>query len=631
MSNSDNLFRLISTYTKASPLIVRCFCVVIATLLCATQALAVTIPAGTFYFDNSLTKYSQVKFVYGRDDRNESYIVSMTPHEGDIWKITFAESGDNMYRYTFAATTLPDGMIANTFSTLKNNISNARGEYRTATTDAQIIVGAVYTPTSGDNWAQGSWKLPQVSSYGYSGTLPVMFINTDSGNEITSRDEYVTATYYIDNLGLEGFSAIGSADAPLTLQVRGRGNYTWTGFDKKPYRLKFDAKAKPLGMNSSKHFVLLAHADDNMAFLRNTVGFELSRRLGLAYTPAQQPVELVINGSYRGLYMLTENIRIAKDRVNIFEMLDEATDDVTGGWLTEIDNYDDPAQIKLTEGNGETLRITYHSPEILSSEQEQFLTQQMNAINDAIYTSDKSSQEWEKLVDIDALARFYIVQEIMDNAESFHGSCYIHRDQGEDKKWTFGPVWDFGNSYHRGTNKFIYTDPPFGQSWIGEIAKFPRFQNTVTYLWRKFLGENYESLDAFINSFIAQISTAAAYDAQRWPSYGSSNVSGCTANFKNMLGQKVSWLTNQWGDANSIAVTEADAQATIYAQAGGIAIASESNIAQVVVYTTDGRVVASLAPNQPTCSISCPDGIYVVSVTLQGGKYIVNKAIVNSL
>ena len=106
MSNSDNLFSLISTYTKASPHIVRCFCVVIATLLCATQALAVTIPAGTFYFDNSLTKYSQVKFVYGRDDRNESYIVSMTPHERDIWKITFA------------ATTLPDGMIANTFSTL---------------------------------------------------------------------------------------------------------------------------------------------------------------------------------------------------------------------------------------------------------------------------------------------------------------------------------------------------------------------------------------------------------------------------------------------------------------------------------------------------------------------------------
>ena len=463
-----------------------------------------------------------------------------------------------------------------------------------------------------------------------SGTLPVLHISTEGNAPITSKETYLNATFYLDALGLEGYESFGSAESPLTMQIKGRGNYTWTGFDKKPYRIKFDAKAKPLGMNSSKHFVLLAHADDNMAFLRNTVGFELSRRLGLAYTPAQQPVELVINGTYRGLYMLTENIRIAKDRVNIFEMLDEATDDVTGGWLTEIDNYDDPAQIKLTEGNGETLRITYHSPEILSSEQEQFLTQQLNAIDDAIYTSDKSSQEWEKLVDIDALARFYIVQEIMDNAESFHGSCYIHRDQGEDKKWTFGPVWDFGNSYHRGTNKFIYTDPPFGQTWIGEIARFPRFQSIVTALWRKFLGESYESLDSFIDSFIGQISTAAAYDAQRWPSYGNSNVSSCASDFKNMLGQKVSWLTGKWGEANSIAVTEADAQATVYAQAGGLAIAADANIAQVVVYTTDGRVAASLAPNQPTCSIACPDGIYVVDITLQGGRHIVAKAVAAS-
>ena len=626
----NNLFSLFGATATASRAILRSLVAVVGAVLCAISAFAVDIPAGTFYFDNSLTKYSQVKFVYGRDDSNESYVVSMTQHQGDIWRITFAETAKNMYRYTFAATTLDDGKVNNNFSTLKNLISNARGEYRTATTDQQIIVGGVYTPTSGDNWAQGAWKLPQASPYGYSGTLPVMFINTDSGNEITSRDEYVTATYYIDNLGLDGYTSIGSADAPLTLQVRGRGNYTWTGFDKKPYRLKFDAKAKPLGMNSSRHFVLLAHADDNMAFLRNTVGFELSRRLGLNYTPNQQPVELVINGTYRGLYMLTENIRIAKDRVNIFEMEDNATDDVTGGWIVEIDNYDDPAQIKITEGNGETLRITYKTPEILSTEQHNYLTQQMNAIDDAIYVADKASQQWEQLVDIDTLARFYIVQEIMDNAESFHGSCYIHRDRGADKKWVFGPVWDFGNSFHRGTDKFIYTDPPFGQTWIGEIARFPRFQSVVTALWRKFLGESYESLDSFIDSFIGQISTAAAYDAQRWPSYGNSNVSSCASDFKNMLGQKVSWLTGKWGEANSIAVTEADAQATVYAQAGGLAIAADANIAQVVVYTTDGRVAASLAPNQPTCSIACPDGIYVVDIMLQGGRHIVAKAVAAS-
>ena len=173
-------------------------------------------------------------------------------------------------------------------------------------------------------------------------------------------------------------------------------------------------------MNKSKHFALLAHADDQMAFLRNTVGFELSRRLGLKYTPAQQPVEVVLNGDYIGLYFLTETIRIANDRVNIVEQPDSATDAsvIIGGWLVEIDNYDEASQVRITEGNGETLRFTYKSPEILSSQQERYLKSQMVATNSAIYSTDKNSETWEHYIDIDSLARFYIVQEIMDNAES---------------------------------------------------------------------------------------------------------------------------------------------------------------------------------------------------------------------
>ena len=120
----------------------------------------------------------------------------------------------------------------------------------------------------------------------------------------------------------------------------------------KPYRLKFDEKVKPLGMKKSRHFVLMANADDNLAFLRNTVGLQLSRMIGLAYTPWQEPVEVVLNGDYIGLYMLTEKIRVAKNRVNIVEQADLATDpdSITGGWLFEIDNYSEEGQVTITEG-----------------------------------------------------------------------------------------------------------------------------------------------------------------------------------------------------------------------------------------------------------------------------------------
>ena len=93
---------------------------------------------------------------------------------------------------------------------------------------------------------------------------------------------------------------MGSAEHPVTLQIKGRGNYSWWGFDKKPYRLKFTDKQKPLGVKSSKHFNLLAHADDDLGFLRNTVGFQLSRLLKLAYTPEQQPWKWCLTANISG-------------------------------------------------------------------------------------------------------------------------------------------------------------------------------------------------------------------------------------------------------------------------------------------------------------------------------------------
>ena len=267
-----------------------------------------------------------------------------------------------------------------------------------------------------------------------SGALPLLHIDTENGAAITSKEDYVNASLYLDANGVSGVEPVGSADAPVSLKIKGRGNYTWTGFDKKPYRLKFDKKVSILGMKKNKHFGLLAHADDNLGFLRNAVGFELSRKLGLAWTPTAEPVEVLLNGEYIGLYFLTELIRVDPDRVDIVEQADNATDAeaVTGGWLVEIDNYDTDPHIEITEGNGERIIFTYKTPEILSSVQGSYLTSQMTAINAAIYTSDKSSTEWEKYVDIDALARYYVVQEILDDCESFHGSCYMHKQLGND-------------------------------------------------------------------------------------------------------------------------------------------------------------------------------------------------------
>lgn len=514
----------------------------------AHSVTALDIPQGTFYFDNTLTQYSIVKFVFGSYSNAESYVITMTHEDGNVWSITIPETVTGMYRYTFAETSVSDGRHNETFPDLKDRISNTLGEKRTATCDLTIPVGWIFTPTSGNNWASGSWKRPEGQA-AYSGTLPVLFINTENSQPITSKEDYIYADYYINNMGIDGIANVGSEDAPQLMEIRGRGNYTWNSFDKKPYRLKLDKKMALLGMKRSKHWALMSNADDNLSGLRNTVGYELSRMMGLAWTPSQQPVEVVLNGDYIGLYMLTENIRVDVDRVNITEQADYDTDpfNITGGWLIEIDNYMEDEQVRTVESNGQNIWSTYKSPELLSDEQRTYLTNLINVANAAIYSQDKSNNSWENYIDPDTLACYYIVQELLDDTESFHGSCYWHKERGADTKIMFGPVWDFGNAFHRSIGRFIYDRPAFSQTWIGEIAKFPHFQEIVKKHWNRFVRNNYNKVDGFINNYIDQIYYATLADAERWPQYSNADILNDRDVFKNNFNSKYQWLMEQWG------------------------------------------------------------------------------------
>ncbi len=383
-----------------------------------------------------------------------------------------------------------------------------------------------------------------------SGTLPIMFIHSDT--LIVNREDYINATCYIDALGQDGYESMGSAESPIPLQIKGRGNYTWKVFDKKPYRLKFNEEVRPLGMKENRHFTLLSHPDDDLAFLRNTVGFELSRLIGMSYTPAQEPVEVVLNGDYIGLYMLTEKIHVGKNRVEIKKQDDLATDqeEITGGWLIEIDNYQEAGQIQLSDSKEEDLRFTVHSPGIMSDEQYHYISEFLKNTDKAASSSDESCHAWEDYIDMDTLARYYIVREIVDDAESFRGSCFIHKERkhGEkDTKLIFGPVWDFGFSFQRGHDNFIWEYPPYGAIWIGDIYKSQRFQDCVKDIWRHFLATQYPKLNQAIDDFVDRIRHAYDSNMARWPQSNTGPIDSRKQLMKKCLAEKVKFLTKEWG------------------------------------------------------------------------------------
>lgn len=418
---------------------------------------------------------------------------------------------------------------------------------------------------------------------GMSGTLPVLYINvyyddTHSAfnNEVISKDlnhknyfEY--AEYWLDVNGCEwleelGATSIGSKEEPLPLQIKARGNWTRIGFSKKPFKLKLDKKQSLLGLSKSKHFAILAHADDNKGYLRNFVGFELGKRIGLPWTPSQQPVEVVINGDYRGLYFLTESIRVDEDRVNITELGDNEEDPslISGGYIVELDNYDEDAncQIRMEEKhcasgwhNYDALRITFDTPEVYSVIQRQFITDQFTEMNDLVGAN--SDALWS-YIDLDDAVRYYLVEEIVSHVESFHGSTYLFRDAGENQKWHFSPLWDFGNAFNGYTDEFFYNCDPYGNTWIPSFRENKKFNDKVKETWLWFMSNEYDGIENDINAYVDHISAAAISDYARWkdapiPSGGTTvsdnrNMQDRKQSVLNHLNSKINWLKNQFGN-----------------------------------------------------------------------------------
>ena len=441
-----------------------------------------------------------------------------------------------------------------------------------------------------------------------SGSLPVLYIQTENKKPITSKEDYLNATYYLDAKGIAGYENIGSATAPLNMEIKGRGNYSWTGFDKKPYRIKLADKQPLLGMNKSKHFALLAHADDSndrKGFMRNAVGLELSKMIGMTYTPEAKPLEVVLNGDYIGLYFLTETIRVDKDRVNIVEQEDNETDSekITGGWLVEIDNYDTDPHVTIQEGGKTTMWVTYKTPEVLSYQQEQYLTQQMKLIDNLVY-GDKNSNELWQYLDMDALARFYIVQELTDNYESFHGSCYLHKDMGTNAKWYFGPVWDFGSSFNRDKSQYMYQGDVWHNHWIPEICKFPAFMTRVKEIWNEFYANEFDKIYSFIDAHEAQISKAAAKDKERWPQYhGSQTIGTYIDRTTEVLRKNAVWLNEQWKGNNGNSGSNNDNDDTLsamdymYVWVGGECVEyAVANVDSITFAKKEGIVVKAKVP-----------------------------------
>lgn len=380
---------------------------------------------------------------------------------------------------------------------------------------------------------------PASSPISISGTLPVLYIITENNAPIVSKEVYLNATYRLDPMGTEGIEALGTEAEPLPMQIRGRGHSSWKGA-KKPYKLKLEKKTAIMGMPENKHWALLKPTENTVA------GLQLGKLMGMVWTPSFRPVEVVLNSDYIGLYFLIETIRIDENRVNIYEQQDKETnpDLITGGWLVEVDNYHDENQITIPENNRWNLTLRYHSPEDLSDAQLEWLTNEFKTINTAIYSSDKTSTDWEEYIDVESMARFFILQEVMDNPDGFHGSFYLYKDIGDNARWIAGPIWDLVCYNREKTDYTFRMKVHYGITphWIGEIIQYDSFCRSVRSVWEDVYPDRLSEIYIYIDATVLPLAEAWKKDCERWNEDPTQTAQLRASRIKNALRRNIEWF-----------------------------------------------------------------------------------------
>lgn len=347
-------------------------------------------------------------------------------------------------------------------------------------------------------------------------SVPVVRIYTDEGILPPDKTNYLTGTIEIDGGGV-------FPDMPETpMQIRGRGNSSWAGqYGKSPYRVKFDSKKKPLGLKNGKNWVLLANKQ-NGSMMSNAIGMKVAQLAGAAGANHIVPVELYINGEYRGSYNFTEKVGISNNSIDL--------DDESMAAMLELDSYyDEPHKFRGYEYN---MPCNIKFPDFDDVPLETTLSE--GAIKDDwddLLEAVALHRDISNFAQVDTLAAFYLTNDFILNQELMHPkSTFVYKERIGDRRslWKFGPVWDLDWSFgYEGTSRYYQQGAEedlttrrwmeCNQFWIDLRQCGENFDRAYYLAWSRLLALGaVEELQDYIDTYFEYASASFQNNASVW-------------------------------------------------------------------------------------------------------------------
>ena len=403
--------------------------------------------------------------------------------------------------------------------------------------------------------------------------------------------------------------------------------FTGPGYPKKNYDFdlidgsgnKIDTSL--LGMPAENDWIFKAEYLDN-SLLINTVTYEFARRMG-RYAPRTRQCEIFLDGTYIGVYTLTEKVKRDNNRLDIAKMTsaDTAGSELTGGYIIEMNINGDPAAWNsiyppinnATSPHAVEFKYVYPKADSILPVQgnyiKTFVDSFENALNGANYTNDTIG--YRKWIDVGTFIDFLIVNEFSMNYDSYGRSTYMYKEKDTDgNKLCIGPPWDY--------DRAMASNPTSGWVWENTHPYWP-----FPFWWSKLYTDSvykhelacrWFSLreDAFKTSrFISFIDSVAGPLLQGpadrnfsvWQTLGASTYATQVQNMKVFLYNRLAWIDNELSPFGAVIPN--------------IEIPADTTVCKDIVYTAPWNSAYDYnwipGPETPSITLSNP-GAYLLLV-----------------
>ncbi len=420
-----------------------------------------------------------------------------------------------------------------------------------------------------------------------SSELPIVLINTQ-GQTIV-QDTKINCTMEIKYNGFGSLTYVNDSanvyNGNIGIEIRGASS---AGYPQTPYSFETrladgtNNNVSILGMPAENDWVLLSNYNDR-SMLRNGLAFQMFGGMG-NYSVRSRLVEVRIDSSYKGIYLLAEKIKRDSARVDIANLtpLDLAGDSLTGGYILQQNlwNWNNSFQSNYSpiDHPGFDIHFIYQSPNEteLVQVQKDYIASFIDSLETALYSADFEDPDlgYRKYLDTKSFIDYFLVNEVARNADGFKKSVFFNKDKNsKGRKLKAGPVWDFDWAWKNLYGCSIYenldgsgwahlnNDCPadnYGTGYYVRLLQDTTFQNELRCDYEYYRTNVLDTAIIFANIEFNRtlLQNAQARHFQRWPILGVSGpapeIGPMPATYNAELDTLKAWIAQRiaWLDEN---------------------------------------------------------------------------------